>query len=120
MRAVYKYESTWLAGLLFPFKIYVVLAFVGVLIWHALLPDEYSDAGLTASRIFDTAKDFVALAYFLSMAVLIGGGLIQIIRSSARAAVWSFGFALAALIIGAWLSDWSPTYDITILKEAAR
>jgi hypothetical protein len=121
MRAVYKYESTWLAGLLFPFKLYVVLAVIGVLSWRAMLPEEYSDAREFAIGAFNAVKDFLTLGYFLSTVLLVGGGLIQVLRNSRRAAAWSFGFALAALIIGVWLSDCGPSSDdITILKEAAR
>lgn len=102
----FEIPETWLAGVLFAFKLTVVLLTVLLVNWHAGLPVVvshtlgYPDANWWANYDFFMVAFGMRSFFFLAAAVLGLGGLIQWFKYSRRAAIWSFGFGAAALIIG--------------------
>jgi hypothetical protein len=119
--------QVWLAAALFPLKVYTVLGFVPLLIWHAKLPPtvqvppwgsrrwpEYLDS---ARYDFTYFAQFAILAYFVTGVLLVLGGLTQALTCSRRQAILSISFGLAALIIGIILGPFGrsgPLTDITV------
>lgn len=103
---------TYLDASLFPLKIFIVLAVVCLIGWHALLPqgnsrpwDFFISKPPEANPMWDfyVIASWTALAYVVSAIVLTVSGVIQAFFSTRRAAIWSLSFAIAGLIISIWL-----------------
>jgi hypothetical protein len=89
------------------FKLFALITAILLLIWYVILPANHSNAqtGLDEAWYSDS-YDFAMVAFnvrflfFLVAGVLVIGGLIQLFKYSRRSAIWSFAFALFALIVG--------------------
>jgi hypothetical protein len=113
----------WLAAWLFPPKAYTVVALLWLVVWHALLPRNGSSGltGLLDYQWYHTACDFSMAAryvrggYFLVACALVIGGGVQWFRQSPRAARWSLGFGVGALVIGMCLGGYCRHPGLEIL-----
>jgi hypothetical protein len=103
---------TWLDASLFPLKIFIVLAMVCMVGWHATLPKQTPDSWYfliinspfaTPVGDFYTLARWAALACILSAVAMTIGGIIQAVIRLRRAALWNVSFAVLALAIGIWL-----------------
>jgi hypothetical protein len=96
---------TWLAATLFPFKIYVILAFLWFIKWDFELPKQVSETWFLESGSFIFVMKCITTGYFLSTIVLDGGAFVQMVAGSYRAAFGSILFGVTALIIGLSISS---------------
>jgi hypothetical protein len=103
--------KVWFTAFLFPFKAFTVGATLLLFIWHATLPPNQSNAQTGFDYAWYYAADDFALVasgmsifYFLAAGVLVIGGLIQLLKYSRRAALWSIAFGIFAFIIGIYLA----------------
>jgi LytS/YehU family sensor histidine kinase len=119
MRASQTDWQMWLAASLFPFKLYVMLAVICLFAWHARLPAQDSVMWHIAIGDFNTAVVGALLGYVLSTVILVAGGFVQMSMCSRRAALWSFSFGVAGLIIGLilWYYTDQNYYDSMILSD---
>ena len=107
LKRVVDVPEAWFAALLFVFKLLTVVTAILLLIWYLMLPANHSnaqtgrdEAWYSASYDFAMVAHVVSFLYFLAAGVLVIGGLIQLFKYSRRPAIWSFAFALFALIVG--------------------
>jgi hypothetical protein len=99
---------TWLAACLFPFKLYVALAFLWIVKWNASLPNLDSDMWILERENLGFFAENVALGYLICGAVLILGTSIQLYVGAYRAALVNGLFGLAALIVALAIFDIVP------------
>jgi hypothetical protein len=98
MRVIPHTRQEWFRSILFPFRAYVVVAPICLLIWLAVT-EGHRIRGARAEAAFP-----VALGLMLCVAVLLVTALIQLIARSRDAALASFGFAIVAfLILYSWV-----------------
>jgi uncharacterized protein YacL len=120
--------ESWFGALLFAFKLLTVLLVTLLFVWHETLPPNHTDYHTGARDMvwYSASYDFfmvavqVSLLYFLAAAVLVIGGLVQLVKYSRKAAIWTLAFGILALIIGIMLAVFvSPPPGIEILRSAA-
>ena len=111
-------NRTWPAALLFPFKLYTVIAGFCMLIWHSRLPSaeavDYDAASKAwwATWDFATVAEYVVVGYFLTSLVLVIGGAVQVLKRPRPSAFFTLAFGIAAFVIGLllrpyqWEADW--------------
>ena len=98
MRVLPTSGHEWLNLVLFPFKAYVMLAFIAVLVWGSALPRHshvtaVSDAGL-----------LIIFGYVLSSVVLFVGSVVQAFTGPKGSWLGTMVFAGTALIMAFWLA----------------
>jgi hypothetical protein len=96
----------WLGALLFPFKLYVVAAMVGILFLRALWIGNDTVEFYTLQDFlrcdFELILGFLLVGYIISSIILAIGALGQFVHSN-RAALWSLLFGVTALANCVWL-----------------
>src|SRR5687768_2908533 len=86
-------RQDWLRFLLFPFKAFVVVSPVVLLVWFAA-SEEHRGRVARSEAAFP-----VALGLIGCVAVFLVVGLIQLVVRKRKAALTSFGFAVAAFLL---------------------
>jgi hypothetical protein len=94
MRALPKSRDEWVALPLFPFKAWVVTAWPFYLVFHAFSASQFSTRYNTG-----VLGEAVIGGYFLSVAVLLIGALIQSIVCGRGAAKRTLLYAIASIIL---------------------
>jgi hypothetical protein len=125
MRASSPDWRVWFAAWLFTLKLYTVIAVLGLIIWHAALPEDHSSgfAGLRDSAWehavsdFSFIADYVRSGYFIVGLILLFGGLFQMVKCTEKSALWSICFGLAAIIVGISLSSWSNGMRFEYIRQ---
>lgn len=126
MRTFLPNVREWITAILFPFKLYTVIAGVWLLIWQATLPPNRMQSWkeplfnidftwAIAAGEFTYVAHNVVVGYFASAAILLIGGLIQRAQCQRRAAVVSVAFGIAALIIGLLLRPYGHARERSIM-----
>jgi hypothetical protein len=95
-------RQEWLRFLLFPFKAFVVVSPVVLLVWFAALEHR----GLAVNVVIGAQAEAafpVALGLIGCVAVFLVVGLIQLVLRRRNAALMSFGFAVAAFLVLSWV-----------------
>jgi len=106
----------WLAAALFPLKVYTIAVGSALLLWHSSGPRVPSDlAYITAYAVY---------GYYLVAGMLALGSLLQWFISTRAAALWSAGFAIAAITIVLLLrpytaEGWDKLMTLTLNHSAA-
>jgi hypothetical protein len=119
--------GVWVSAFLFPFKLLAIGGALLLFIWYLLLPPNHTKPWSGIDMVwYNASNDFfvmacsVSLLYFLVFGVLLIGGVVQQFKCSQRAAIWSFAFAIFALIVGIVLACVSPPNGyIEIFRRAA-
>jgi hypothetical protein len=109
-------RERWFAALLFAFKLFAVAMIIVPIVWRMTLPAKEQPAWYPAAEDFSYAIHITSPLCLVAATIVLIGGIIQLVRCSRRAGIWSIAFGGLALAIGIFMASHIPSLSLDALE----